>query len=112
MVYKIKKFVNFLILFSYIQKQTFNQPLFYMIIFLPCFNIINAFKAAYLISGSILIILNDGVFEMDLNNPVLTGKKLRGAKKMARIPIKVVPTETIPKKPEWIRTKISRPEEV
>lgn len=52
MVYKIKKFVNFLILFSYIQKQTFNQPLFYMISFLPCFNIINAFKAAYLISGS------------------------------------------------------------
>ena len=83
-----------------------------MISFLPCFNIITASKAAYLISGSILIILNDGVFEMDLNNTVLTGKKLRGAEKMARIPIKVVPTETTPKKPEWIRTKISQPEEV
>ena len=53
-----------------------------MISFLPCFNIIKAVKAvkavkaAYLISGSILIILNDGVFEMDLNNTVLTGKKL------------------------------------
>ena len=56
---------------------------------MPCFNIINAFKAAYLISGSILIILNDGVFEMDLNNPVLTGKKLRGAKKRGGFQIKV-----------------------
>ena len=83
-----------------------------MISFLLCFNIIKAPKRAYLISGSILIILNDGVFEMDLNNTVLTGKKLRGAEKMARIPIKVVPTETTLKKPEWIRTKISQPEEV
>ena len=46
-----------------------------MISFLHCFNIIKAPKRAYLISGSILIILNDGVFEMDLNNTVLTGKK-------------------------------------
>jgi lipoyl synthase len=83
-----------------------------MISFLHCFNIIKAPKRAYLISGSILIILNDGVFVMDLNNTVLTGKKLRGAEKMARIPIKVVPTETTPKKPEWIRTKISQPEKV
>lgn len=83
-----------------------------MISFLHCFNFIKAPKRAYLISGSILIILNDGVFVMDLNNTVLTGKKLRGAEKMARIPIKVVPTETTPKKPEWIRTKISQPEEV
>src|SRR5690606_28915210 len=83
-----------------------------MISFLPCFNIINAFKTAYLISEFILIILNDGVFEMDLNNTRLTGKKLRGAEKMARIPIKVIPTETTPKKPEWIRAKISQPEEV
>lgn len=49
---------------------------------------------------------------MDLNKTALTGKKLRGAEKMARIPIKVLPTESIPKKPEWIRTKISQPEEV
>ena len=50
-----------------------------MISFLHCFNFIKAPKRAYLISGSILIILNDGVFVMDLNNTVLTGKKLRGA---------------------------------
>lgn len=35
-----------------------------MISFLHCFNIIKAPKRAYLISGSILIILNDGVFVM------------------------------------------------
>ena len=34
----------------------------------------NAVKAAYLISGSILIILNDGVFEMDLNKLSLKSK--------------------------------------
>lgn len=49
---------------------------------------------------------------MDLNNSILTGKKLRGAEKIARIPIKIISTETILKKPEWIRSKISQPEEV
>ncbi|MDQ9833614.1 lipoyl synthase [Acinetobacter soli] len=49
---------------------------------------------------------------MDLNNTILTGNKLRGAEKIARIPIKIVPTEITPKKPEWIRTKMSQPEEV
>lgn len=32
---------------------------------------------------------------MDLNHTVLTGKKRRGAEKMARIPIKVVPTDLV-----------------
>ena len=49
---------------------------------------------------------------MDLNHSVAIGKKMRGTEKLARIPIKVVPTETPPKKPEWIRSKISQPEEV
>lgn len=49
---------------------------------------------------------------MDLNNTILTGNKLRGAEKIARIPIKIVATEITPKKPEWIRTKMSQPEEV
>lgn len=35
------------------------------------------------------------------------GVKLRGADKVARIPIKVVPTETMRRKPEWIRVRIS-----
>lgn len=49
---------------------------------------------------------------MDLNNTIITGKKLRGAEKLARIPIKVISTEEIPTKPAWIRAKISQPEEV
>ena len=34
------------------------------------------------------------------------GVKLRGADKVARIPVKVIPTETLPKKPDWIRVRI------
>lgn len=49
---------------------------------------------------------------MDLKRSVTTGQKLRGADKMARIPVKIILTEQIPKKPEWIRAKISHPEEV
>ncbi len=49
---------------------------------------------------------------MDLKRSVTTGQKLRGADKMARIRVKIIPTEQISKKPEWIRAKISHPEEV
>lgn len=38
--------------------------------------------------------------------PVIQGEKLRGADKVARIPIKVIPTETMPRKPDWIRVRI------
>ena len=31
----------------------------------------------------------------------------RGADKLSRIPVKVAPTETMPRKPEWIRTRVS-----
>ena len=34
------------------------------------------------------------------------GVKKRGAEKVARIPIKVIPTETMPRKPDWIRVRI------
>ncbi len=34
------------------------------------------------------------------------GVKLRGADKVARIPIKVIPTETVLRKPDWIRVRI------
>jgi len=34
------------------------------------------------------------------------GEKLRGADKVARIPIKVIPTEEMPRKPDWIRVRI------
>ncbi len=36
----------------------------------------------------------------------IPGEKLRGAEKVARIPIKVEKTETLLRKPEWIRTKL------
>ncbi len=38
--------------------------------------------------------------------PVVTGEKLRGADKVARIPVKVIPTETLPRKPDWIRVRV------
>lgn len=34
------------------------------------------------------------------------GTKLRGAEKVARIPVKVIPTEQRPAKPDWIRVRI------
>ena len=40
------------------------------------------------------------------------GEKLRGHDKVARIPIKIIPTVDTPKKPDWIRVKLSAPSEV
>ena len=40
------------------------------------------------------------------------GEKLRGEAKTARIPVKIIPTTTLPKKPDWIRVKVSAPAEV
>src|SRR5690606_41177299 len=36
---------------------------------------------------------------------VVQGEKLRGAEKLARIPIKVIPTDELPRKPDWIRVR-------
>ena len=36
---------------------------------------------------------------------VEAGVKLRGAEKVARIPVKVIPTDELPKKPDWIRVR-------
>ena len=46
--------------------------------------------------------------------PVQAGEKLRGAEKMARIPIKIVPTEPSQtlRKPKWIRTEFTGTREV
>ncbi len=49
---------------------------------------------------------------MDLNRQIETGIKLRGADKVARIPIKILPTEELPTKPDWIRAKITDFEEI
>jgi lipoic acid synthetase len=35
-----------------------------------------------------------------------TGVKMRGAEKMARIPVKIEPTETLARKPDWIRVRL------
>ncbi|KZY95623.1 MULTISPECIES: lipoyl synthase [Thalassolituus] len=43
---------------------------------------------------------------MSERRKVVQGEKLRGADKVARIPIKVIPTEEIPRKPDWIRVRI------
>lgn len=43
---------------------------------------------------------------------LVTGEKLRGAEKMARIPIKVEPTLVAPRKPNWIRAKLGDAAEV
>lgn len=42
----------------------------------------------------------------------IQGEKLRGHDKVARIPIKVIPTIETPKKPDWIRVKLSNPADV
>ena len=42
---------------------------------------------------------------MDKKNRVIQGEKLKGADKVARIPIKVVPSKSVQRKPSWIRAK-------
>lgn len=42
---------------------------------------------------------------MDKKNQVVQGVKLKGADKVARIPIKVVPSQNFQRKPSWIRAK-------
>ncbi len=39
-------------------------------------------------------------------NRLVQGEKLRGADKVRRIPVKVVPTESMPRKPDWIRVRV------
>lgn len=39
-------------------------------------------------------------------NVLIEGEKLRGAEKVARIPVKVIPTVELPAKPDWIRVRI------
>ncbi|WP_191600320.1 lipoyl synthase [Marinomonas algicola] len=43
---------------------------------------------------------------------VVKGEKLRGADKMARIPVKVIPTEEIPRKPDWLRVRMPASPEI
>ena len=43
---------------------------------------------------------------------VVQGEKHRGADKLARIPIKIIPTVEMPRKPEWIRVTLGNNEKV
>ena len=44
--------------------------------------------------------------ERKRRNVLVEGEKLRGAEKVKRIPVKVIPTVELPAKPDWIRVKI------
>ena len=44
--------------------------------------------------------------ERKRRNVLIEGEKLRGADKLRRIPVKVVPTGELPEKPPWLRVKI------
>jgi len=48
----------------------------------------------------------------DKRNQLIQGEKLRGADKVRRIPIKVVPTEQPLRKPDWIRIRLPANPEV
>jgi lipoic acid synthetase len=48
----------------------------------------------------------------DPRNRLIQGVKLRGADKVRRIPVKVIPTETVVRKPDWIRVRIPASAEV
>jgi lipoic acid synthetase len=43
---------------------------------------------------------------------VVQGEKLRGAEKVARIPVKIVPSVELPRKPDWIRVRVPASPEV
>jgi len=43
---------------------------------------------------------------------VVQGEKLRGAEKVARIPVKIIPTTEMPRKPDWIRVRVPASPEV
>ena len=44
--------------------------------------------------------------ERQRRNVLVAGQKLRGADKVRRIPVKVIPTTELPSKPNWIRVKL------
>ncbi len=40
------------------------------------------------------------------------GEKLRGAEKTSRIPVKIIPTDKMPRKPDWIRVRVPASPEI
>jgi len=49
---------------------------------------------------------SENTTEKSVRKNVVQGEKLRGAEKVARIPIKVIPTDKMPRKPDWIRVRV------
>jgi lipoic acid synthetase len=49
---------------------------------------------------------SENTTEKPVRKKVVQGEKLRGAEKVARIPIKVIPTDKMPRKPDWIRVRV------
>ena len=50
---------------------------------------------------------NNDIQNQQVKNKVIAGEKLRGAEKVARIPVKVEKSEVRLRKPEWIRSKVA-----
>ncbi|MDA7833032.1 lipoyl synthase [Pseudomonadales bacterium] len=48
----------------------------------------------------------------DIRNKLVEGEKHRGADKVRRIPVKVIPSEAVLRKPDWIRVRIPSSSEV
>ena len=48
----------------------------------------------------------------DIRNKLVEGEKHRGADKVRRIPVKVIPSEAVVRKPDWIRVRIPASSEV
>ncbi|SDR84460.1 lipoic acid synthetase [Halopseudomonas xinjiangensis] len=47
-----------------------------------------------------------GLAQPAAKKKVEAGVKLRGAEKVARIPVKIIPTDELPRKPDWIRVRM------
>ncbi len=49
---------------------------------------------------------------VDKRNRLVQGEKLRGQEKVRRIPVKVIPSDTLLRKPDWIRIRLTANPEV
>jgi len=56
--------------------------------------------------------VSDSVSKRRQRPKAVQGEKLRGADKTSRIPVKVIPTEKMPRKPDWIRVRVPASPEI
>lgn len=50
--------------------------------------------------------------ERPVRKRAVQGEKLRGADKTSRIPVKIIPTDKMPRKPDWIRVRVPASPEI